>query len=67
MKPMTYSDFSWKTAPESLGIEKNSEFLCHFIMYWRWQLFEKFDQKSGMNQNGGLSSSIEESLLYKMH
>jgi hypothetical protein len=22
MKPMTYSDSSWKTAPESLGIEK---------------------------------------------
>jgi hypothetical protein len=30
-------------------------------------LFEKFDQKSGMNQNGGLSSSIEKNLLYKMH
>ncbi len=28
-------------------------------------MFEKFDQKSGMNQNGDLSSSIEENLLYK--
>jgi hypothetical protein len=28
-------------------------------------LFEKFDQKNGMNQNGDLSSSIEENLLYK--
>jgi hypothetical protein len=36
-------------------------------MYWRGQLFENFDQKNGMNQNGGLSSSIEENLLYKMH
>jgi hypothetical protein len=26
MKPMTYSDSSWKTAPESLGIEKNPNF-----------------------------------------
>jgi hypothetical protein len=36
-------------------------------LHWREYLFEKFDQKSGMNQNGGIASSIEETLLYKMY
>ena len=31
------------------------------------KVFEKFDQKSGINQDTGIGSSIEESLLYNMH
>ena len=31
------------------------------------KVFEKFDQKSGMNQDTGLCSSIEQNLLYNIH
>ena len=30
------------------------------------EVYEKFDQKTEMNQNGGISSSIEQHLLYNM-
>ncbi len=65
------SDSPWKTASESIETNKILMHLYEFIYrpstVYHETVYEKINQKTEMNQNGDIASSIEQNLLYKMH
>jgi hypothetical protein len=71
MKAMPYSDSSRKTVSEFIETEKK------LLNFWRVPRFtiggidsksaKKLYRKSGMNENAGSASSIEQSFFYNMH
>ncbi len=71
LKPITYSDFSWETASQSIEILKivlKFKGVSLFtIEGMNTKSVRKLNRQSGMNENSDTGSSIEQHLLYNLH
>jgi aspartokinase-like uncharacterized kinase len=66
---MTYSDSSWEIASESLGIFIRFPSSPYEVIQTVKvaQVYEKFNQKIGINDKGGIGSSIEQNVFYNIY